>query len=56
VFGLSERGASSIVDECTAVVCEHSDDVCDDVGVTEATRDLRWRRAVANESVFYALH
>lgn len=55
VFQLSGREASAIVDECTDVVCEQYDDVCEKVGVTVATRDLLWRGAVANESVFYPL-
>ncbi|HUC35619.1 MAG TPA: HipA domain-containing protein [Acidimicrobiales bacterium] len=55
VFQLSEREASSVIDECASVVCDQYDDVCAQIGVNAATRDLLWRRAVANDSVFYPL-
>jgi serine/threonine-protein kinase HipA len=55
IYELSERDASSIADECTVVVCDEYEDVCDSLGVSENTKALLWRRAVANDSVFYPL-
>jgi serine/threonine-protein kinase HipA len=56
VFHLSEPESSSIVDECVTVLCDQYDDICTGVGASDATRSLLWRRAVANESVFYPLN
>lgn len=55
VFQLSEHRAQEVVDECAAIVLEQYDDVCAAVGASEATRTMLWRRAVANDSVFYPL-
>lgn len=55
VFQLSGLEAAAIVDECTTVVLNQFDEACEAVGAGEATRDLLWGRAVANESVFYPL-
>lgn len=54
-FELSEREATSIAEECTTVVREQYDEACAKVGASDVTRSLLWRRAVANESVFYPL-
>jgi serine/threonine-protein kinase HipA len=54
-FQLSGRESSAVVDRCVTVVSEQFDDVCESVGASAATHDLLWRRAVANESVFYPL-
>ena len=56
IYDLSERDASGIVDECTAVVREQYEDVCATVGVGDYAKDLLWGRAVANDSVFYSLN
>ena len=53
VYGLSPAEATAVVDECTTVVMEQFDDVVDLVGASDATRNLLWRRAVANPSVFH---
>ena len=54
VFGLSTTEAQSVADQCTAVVIDQYSEVCNKLVVREATRDLLWRRSVANESVFYS--
>ncbi len=55
VFGLSATAAQSIADECSSVVRDQFDEVCDKLEVRETTRTLLWRRSVANDSVFYPL-
>lgn len=52
-YRLSAVAAAAIVERCTAVVLDDFDEVCDTVGVSGLTRELLWRRSVANESVFY---
>lgn len=56
IYDLSERDASGVVEECTAVVREQYENVCASVGVSEYAKDLLWGCAVANDSVFYPLH
>jgi serine/threonine-protein kinase HipA len=53
IYLLSSREAQEVVDRCVAQVGDGFDEVCTDTGVTELTRDLLWKRAVANDSVFY---
>ncbi len=54
-YRLGSEEASAIVEHCTEVVCDGFDQVCVDLGVSELTRGLLWRRGIANESVFYPL-
>jgi serine/threonine-protein kinase HipA len=51
-YRLTAREAAAIVDRCSDVVSGGFDDVCTALGVAELTRDLLWRRSVANASVF----
>lgn len=55
VFLLSDAEATSVAEECAAVVCDQFDDVCSVVGITDDSRARLWRRSVANESVFSPL-
>jgi len=52
-YRLSAGDAASIVERCTEVVIGDFDEVCATLGVAELTRDLLWRRSIANDSVFY---
>lgn len=53
IYQLTRPEATDIIDRCATVVCDGFDDACETVGASDATRHLLWRRAVANESVFY---
>ena len=55
-FLLSDAEATTVAEECTAVICDQFDEVCSALGVTEASKARLWRRSVANESVFYPLN
>lgn len=52
-YRVSASEADTIVERCTEVVCGEFDEVCGTLDVRELTRDLLWKRSVANESVFY---
>jgi serine/threonine-protein kinase HipA len=53
IYQLSPREAAKIVERCTDVVRADFEPVCDEIGVSGATRDLLWERSIANPSVFY---
>lgn len=52
-YRVSPIEADTIVERCTEVVCGEFDEVCGILDISELTRDLLWKRSVANESVFY---
>lgn len=52
-YRLSAGEAASIVERCTEIVTGDFDEVCATLGVAELTRDLLWKRSIANDSVFY---
>lgn len=52
-YRLSAVTAAEIIDRCTTTVMDSFDEVCAALGVDPFTRDLLWRRSVANESIFY---
>jgi serine/threonine-protein kinase HipA len=53
VFNLSRSEAQDITDRCVTVVDEQYDDVCEQTGVTDATRCLLLDGPVLHPSVFY---
>lgn len=53
VYKLSAREAADIIERCTEVVRTDFGPVCDEIGITRATRELLWERGIANPSIFY---
>lgn len=52
-YRLSTSEGETIAERCTEVVCGEFEEVCTTLEIRELTRDLLWKRSIANESVFY---
>jgi serine/threonine-protein kinase HipA len=52
-YGLSRPEARRVVDRIVSTIEEQWLDAADAAGLSEADRNLLWRRAVLNRSVFY---
>lgn len=53
IYDLTAAQAATIVDECNSTIRDGYGDVCDELGVSDATRSLLWGRAIANPSIYY---
>lgn len=53
IYQMSPREAADTIQGCTEVVRTNFEPVCDEIGVTGATRELLWERGLVNPSIFY---
>jgi serine/threonine-protein kinase HipA len=52
-YGLSRPEAREVVDRIVTTIQEHWRDAADSTGMSEADRQLLWKRSILNVSVFY---